>query len=460
MMETILQALSKALPPEAILNSVSDRTAYSADKSPEKPPLASVVVIPYTEEQVQAVILIANTHNIPIVPRGTGTGTTGGAVAIQDAITLSFERLNKILEIDTANRIAVVEPGVLTGDLQKAVEAQGLFYPPDPASLAICTLGGNVAENAGGPRGLKYGVTRDYVLGLEGYWADGTKFKLGGKQYKNVAGYDLIRLLVGSEGTLGVITTIYLKLLPLPLYRRDLLVCFDKTQQAVRWLSQVHQLDVIPATAELMDDECVKAASAFLGLPAPFKSAGAYVLLSLDGSHEEILEKEIKAISDLCVQSGALQVEVASNSEEQAKLWQIRQAISPALKRVGGEKLSHDIVVPPSRMGEYFEALKKISDESGFKLIGYGHLGDGNIHVNILKLTHSATQWETHKQSLSEQVLQAAVDLGGTLTGEHGIGLTKKAYLSMVFSPQDIALLKGIKQVFDPRGILNPGKIV
>ncbi len=457
-MADILHALNSHLPPECLHLSDEIRVQYSTDTSPEAPVLPLAVLTPTSEDQVGLIVALSSQYSTPIVIRGTGTGTTGGAIPVHNGLVLSFEKLNTILEIDTLNRVAVVQAGVLTGDLHKAVEAQQLFYPPDPASLSICTIGGNVAENAGGPRALKYGVTRDYVMGLEGFWANGTPFKLGGKHYKNVAGYDLIRLLVGSEGTLAIITRITLKLLPLPKFYQDLMISFDTISSAVHWLSSLHQEALVPATAELMDDRCVEAGEAYLGRAIPLPKAKAYVLVRLDSPYADSLERDRLLLTDRSKTLGACMVSVAQNRQEAQQWWELRQALSPALKHIGVEKVSHDIVVPPSEMGAFFEGLNHLREESGYLILGYGHLGDGNIHVNILREAHALLDWSLQKRSLSDQIMALAVQLGGTITGEHGIGLTKKLYLPLVFSNHDLEIMRGIKRVFDPQLLLNPGK--
>ncbi len=396
-----------------------------------------IVVFPTQQADVIKTLLFANQHGIPVVTRGAGTGTTGGAVSATDGIVINLSRMNRIIEIDTKNHCIVVEPGVILETLHQAVESSGLFYPPDPASLSECTIGGNVAENAGGPRCLKYGVTGDYVRGLSGVYANGQPFKLGGKLLKNVAGLDLIHLLIGSEGTLGVITEITLSLIPLPQERRVFLGQFASTQLAIDGLHTLRMTGVCPSAAEFMDRRCVEAVRSRhpdMSLP----DADAYLIIELDSPPF--------SLPDLFTETGP-------------EIWTIRRSISPALKAIGIEKMSHDITVPPAQIANYMTQLAIISEETGFIMLAYGHLGDGNLHVNILRGTHSTEEWRSQKENLETRVVELAVSMGGTITGEHGIGLTKKRFMPLMFSDTDIAIMRSIKKAFDPNGILNPGKI-
>lgn len=430
---------------------------YATDASPGLHASPCVVVIPATEEEVRQVLLISHRYNIPIVPRGAGTGTTGGAIPLDNAIVISFERMNRILEIDQANKMAVVQPGVITGVLQDKVEAVGLFYPPDPASLATCTIGGNVAENSGGPRALKYGITGNYVIGLSGFLADGTPFEAGGKRLKDVAGYDLVSLLVGSEGTLAVITRITLRLLALPAYQQDILITFDDDEAALGLLQQVYQARIQPSTAEFMDRTCLEAVEAAWGTRLAYSDSQAQLIFQVDGWDKRAVFQEAVVIQSLAEKMGAKQVIIAVTPEERREIWTVRRALSGALKKLSPEKISHDISVPPSRIIDYMQAIRRLSRDTGVKILGYGHLGDGNIHVNILK--DAQENWLELTTVIIDQIFRTAVDMGGTITGEHGVGLTKKAYLKLMLSPAQYHISKQIKRAFDPKGLLNPGKI-
>jgi glycolate oxidase len=415
------------------------------------------VVCPTTADEVKACLEKAKENRWDVVVRGAGTGMTGGAVPISKALVISMEKLNAILDIDIPNRVAVVQPGVITGYLQAEVEKQGLFYPPDPASLVICTLGGNVAENAGGPRALKYGVTRDYVLGLKGFWVDGTPFSLGGKQHKNVAGYDLISLLVGSEGTLGIITEITLKLIPLPLHSCDIQAVFKTMAEALHTLANLYTHGIFPSAAEFMDRSCLEAASLYLN--KPLDTQDYRLLCQVDGFSEEDVHIQAERLLSYCKKNGALEVEIAKTPAEKSKLWEVRRCLSLALKANSLNKTSHDVVVPPASIGHFLSMLTSWSNES-VQLLGYGHLGDGNIHVNILNVGLDKAEWEKIEPLLSQNVLELAVNMGGSITGEHGIGLTKKPYLHLMADSRVMELYRSIKAVFDPENRLNPGKII
>jgi glycolate oxidase len=433
-----------------------EREAFATDKSPGLRATPDAVLYPETEAQVGQILTAAYANGIVIVPRGAGTGTTGGAVSIHGGVQLSFERMNRILDIDTDNRMAVVEPGVITAKLQEAVEAVGLFYPPDPASLDSCTLGGNVAENAGGPRCLKYGVTGHYVTGLSGYYADGTPFRFGGKLYKNVAGLDLMRLLVGSEGTLAVITTITLRLLPKPKAWEDAMAVYDSIDDAIASLQAVLQSGVQPAVAEFMDAACVQAVSSLLGHHLP--PGEAYVLFQCDGDAESV-QRDMQTIKGIC-QSHRMSLWVSASEEAARKMiWLVRRHVSDALKYVSPFKFSQDISVPPAAIGAYMRFLRELGQTHGLRVLGYGHLGDGNIHVNVLRMDTAPDIWEAKKPIVTAAIFVEALRLGGTLSGEHGIGVTKKAYMPLMFSVADLAIMRGVKAVFDPKGLLNPGKI-
>ncbi len=443
-----ISAFRSALPSSAIsvdseiLSSHGHDASLGQDYQP-----ASIVVFPESDAEISIILEISNRFSIPIVPRGAGTGMTGGCSVIGPCIVLSFARMNRILELDLANRIAVVEPGVITGDLQELARSHGLYYPPDPASLDRCTIGGNVAENAGGPSAFKYGVTRQYVTGLSGFYADGTPFHLGGKLYKNVAGYDLLSLMVGQEGTLSVITKIYLRLIPYPRFRATLRASFSDYDQAIATLQAACTSSVYPAAAEFMDRTCVDAVRRHRGIEVP--EGEAFVLFLLDGD-----QSECDVLREVCLAHGASNIEIALSDEDQDAFWKIRRSVSESLTAMSVAKRSHDIVVPPDQIGPYLKSAKALGEENGVTVLGYGHLADGNIHVNILQ-----TGTALISESLTEKLLRLAVDMGGSITGEHGIGLTKKKYLNLMFSDRDIECMKAIKEAFDPKGLLNPGKI-
>lgn len=448
--------LNANLPNLKIYENKSQLLNYATDRTPNQEALPSLVLIPKTKEDILEILTLANLYKIPIVPRGAGTGTTGGALAINGAVILSMENFTKILELDIANKMAVVEPGVITETLQNEVEKQNLFYPPDPASKAICSIGGNVAENSGGPRCLKYGVTGDYVIGLEGVFADATPFNLGGKHLKNVAGYDIMRLLIGSEGTLAIITKITLKLRPLPKYKQSILLSFDSDQDAINTLTEILTSHISPAVAEFMDDYCTQKSAAHLGITAPFKHAPAALLIECDNSNEVALNQDLKQIEKISKKHSILRL---NKKDLEETVWEIRRNISTALTSLG-PKVSEDVVVPPANIASYLSEIKPLGIPQGIKVLAYGHLGDGNIHVNILKHNATDADWNTQHPKLIQKILELAVKHNGTITGEHGIGITKKPYMNLVFSKTELQKQASIKTIFDPNNILNPSKIL
>jgi len=415
----------------------------------------SAVVWPRSTEDVVKVMKYAYEHSIPVVPRGAGTGVTAGAVPSKGSIILSFEKMKRILEIDSENLQVLCEPGVINGRLQRELEWKGLFYPPDPASMHFCTIGGNVAENAGGPRALKYGVTRDYVMEMESVLPNGDVITMGVKTSKGVVGYDLSRLLTGSEGTLAVFTKIRLKVLPLPEEVITLLAIFNNLEASGDAVSKIISSRIIPRTLEFMDHEAVAAVEKFkpVGLPA---DAEAILLIELDG-YPASIQKEAQKIVDICQQMGA-DIKIAEDQEARNKLWASRRAISPALYHLKSDKINEDIVVPRNRVTEMLKRLRRLSEESGLTIVNFGHAGDGNIHVNIMVDKADTGEYE-RGLSLVEKVFQETLSLGGTISGEHGIGLTKANYIGMELSKKEIEIMQSIKKMFDPKNILNPGKI-
>jgi glycolate oxidase len=425
---------------------------FDASSTEDRP---SAVVRPVDTAEVSRVASYAGKYGIPIVPRGAGTGMTGGAVPLKDTVVLSMEAMNRIVDIDEEDMVAVVEPGVINGHLQEVLESKGLFYPPDPASLRFCTIGGNVAENAGGPRAVKYGVTRDYVLGLEAVLPDGSVFTTGGRTYKGVVGYDLTRLLVGSEGTLAIVTKVYLRILPLPEETATLLCTFENINDAARCVVGITSASIIPRTLEFMDRESIMAVESYrkFGLP---RDVGAALIVEVDGSYPSV-SREAEKIADICRSlKGAVQI--AEDSYSRDKLWEARRAISPALYHLRPTKINEDIVVPRGKIPEMIEALRRIADRFNIKIASFGHAGDGNIHVNVMTDRKDEAEYRRAKESV-RAIFEETLRLGGTISGEHGIGTTKKPYLRMELSDVNISLMKKIKSVFDPGGILNPGKI-
>lgn len=419
--------------------------------------LPAVVAFPGSTEEVAAIMRLAVEMSFPVVPRGAGTGMTGGALAVQSGLVLAMSRFNRILEIDRDNQVAVVEPGVVTGEFQAEVARQGLFYPPDPASRAFCTLGGNVANCAGGPSAVKYGVTRDYVLGLEVVLPTGHVIHTGVRTAKGVVGYDLTRLFVGSEGTLGIITKITVRLLSLPAARRTFLVMAASLGKATSLVSRILAAGIMPSTLEYMDRTALEVVRSHLPRPLP-AATEALLLIEVDGDEEMVQAQGKKLMDFLDGEEGLVGFRCAGNKDEADDFWKARRAISPASFELKPDKISEDVVVPRSRIPALVACTEKLSAEMGLTILTFGHAGDGNIHVNIMldrKNELEAERARAARGSLFAEVIR----LGGTLSGEHGVGLSKAPYLELELEPHSIELMRGIKKVFDPANVLNPGKI-
>jgi glycolate oxidase len=418
---------------------------------------AEAAVLAESRAEVELVLTLCAEHRVPVTPRGTGTGMTGGALPVRGGIVLSTERMAKIREIDPEDLLAVVEPGVITGDLQTAVEAEGLFYPPDPASLASCSLGGNVAENAGGPRAFKYGVTREYVLGLEVVRMGGELLRCGRRTPKGVTGYDVVGAIVGSEGTFAVATEITLKLLPKPPAVATLLALFSDAVSAGAAVGAVIRLGDRPRALELLD----RATLEHLRGRTPYRlpeGAGALLICELDGPPEG-LEPQLLRAAEACERAGAIEVVVAQNERERRDLWETRRRCNPLLKELHRHKIPEDIVVPRSAIPEMLRRVDQIAAREDVPCATYGHAGDGNLHVNLL-VDDPEEIARPRVERAMDAIMRATLDLGGTLAGEHGVGLLKQRYLAWEQSPPLLRLQRELKRVFDPDDLLNPGKIL
>lgn len=451
----ILNELKRIVGPGNLGASSEDTICYAYDGTPtEWRPDA--VVTPTTTRMVAEVVRLANRERIAIVPRGAGTGLSGGAVPAGGGIALAMTKMNRILEIDVENLVAVAQPGVVTATFKAEVERHGLFYPPDPSSYTACTLGGNVAECAGGPFGFKYGVTKDYVLGLEVVTPTGQIVRLGGKTIKNATGYNLVQLFVGSEGTLGIITEITLRLIPRPKARRTLLAVFPRLEDASQAVTKIVLAGIVPATIELMDNTTIRTVEAYLHAGLPVEADGI-LLIDVDGE-EAAIAVQAEEVARICTDNGASQVKVAATAVESDQLWRSRRSVSASLARVRPTKLGEDIVVPRKMIPSIVKRIREISRKYDLPIAIYGHAGDGNLHPNILFDIRDADEVARVHQ-VSDEIFAAAVELGGTLSGEHGIGLLKKKYMHIGADPEAIALMQQIKQALDPYDIMNPGKM-
>lgn len=453
----ILEQLKSIAGQDGVLSSPEDLAVYSYDGTFEEH-CPDVVVLPRTTEQVSRVVQLAAHEHLPVVTRGMASGLTAASVPYSGGITLSMTRMNRLLEIDILNSCIHVEAGIVTADLQAAVEKEGLFYPPDPSSIRHSTIGGNIACNAGGPRCLKYGVTGDYVLGLTAVLADGRILKTGGKLIKDVVGYDLAALLTGSEGTLGIITEALLRLVAKPKYAKTALVEFNRLDEAAQAVNAILQAGILPAALELMDETaiaCIEEAM-HLGLPLDVE---AVLLIETDGQTASVVQQEIDSAAEICRQNGARSVKVAQNEIERASLWKARRQTSPALARKAPNKLGEDITVPRSAIPDAVRGLKAIGAKYGLPVVIFGHAGDGNLHPNILFDRRDPAQREKVEQMVREEFV-LSLSLGGTLSGEHGVGTLKRPYMLQALGPVSIEVQKAIKKALDPENILNPGKVL
>jgi len=456
MKQQILNELISIVGKDNVLSEWEDRICYSYDATMKRA-IPSVVVFPITAEEIAKIMQLANRELIPVFPRGAGTGLSGGAIAAENGISLVMTRMNKILEINNEDLLCVVQPGVVTADLQAAVDKVGLFYPPDPNSLATCTIGGNVAENAGGPRAFKYGVTTDFVLGLEVVTPIGEIMCTGGRTVKNVTGYDITSLLTGSEGTLGIITEITLSLLPKPAEKRTALVGFDKMSEAAHTVSDMVASGVIPATLEIMDKVTIRCVenSLKMGLPLDVE---AVLLIEVDGRKSQV-EEEIILVEEVCRRNHCVMIKIATNEAERNGLWAARRAVSGAVIQLNPTKISEDATVPRSKIPAMVERVKEISQKYDIHLPLYGHAGDGNLHPTIVTDSTNPEEMARVEKAI-EEIFHAALEMNGTLSGEHGIGILKRPFLVWEVGEVGLRYLQAIKKAVDPNNILNPGKVI
>jgi len=451
----IITRLQHILGKEHVLTEKADRICYSYDAT-QRQFLPDVVVHPGSPAEISEIMKLANAEKIPVFPRGAGSGFSGGSLPTAGGIVLATSRLDQILEIDEENLVATVEPGVVTEAFQKAVEKVGLFYPPDPASLKFSTLGGNVAECAGGPRCVKYGVTKDYILGLEVVTPTGDIIRTGGPTMKGVVGYDLTKLMVGSEGTLAVITKIIIKLLPKPEAKKTMLVLFDSIDGAAKAVSAIIRGKIIPTTLEFMDSATIDCVRQATDLEVP-DTARAVLIIEVDGD-ADMIDKQAGRIAEIVQPLGVVETRIATTAAESEALWKIRRSVSPSLRKVNPDKFNEDICVPRSKVPDMIRKVEEISQRHDVPIVNFGHAGDGNIHVNVMIDKKKPGESEKAEAAI-EEVFKEALALGGTMSGEHGVGIMKAPYIPLELPVTAVDYMKTIKKALDPNNILNPGKI-
>lgn len=450
---------------ENVIIDPEKRHPYAHDETEDFSFLPDVVLKPGSTDEVSRIMKLCNQHIIPVTPRGGGTGLSGGAIPVQRGVVLSMERFNNIISIDELNLQTIVEPGVITEVFQNALKEKGLFYPPDPASRGSCFIGGNVSENSGGPKAVKYGVTRDYVLNLEVVLPDGEIIWTGANVLKNATGYNLTQLMCGSEGTLGIITKIVFKLRGLPQKSVLLLIPFSTNAEACRGIAEIFRNGIQPSGMEFFEreaamktiDYCEKIYAAKVTTSFP-ETMDAYLLCELDGNDDEVLMRDAELVMNVVEKFQTGEILFAETSAQKEELWKIRKNISPAVNAYSLTK-SEDVVVPRGNLPDLIVGIKDIGRKYGFNTVCYGHLGDGNLHINVLKEQISDADWNTKIMDGIGDIFRLTVSLGGTLSGEHGIGIAKRPYMSIAMKEANLNLMRGIKKVFDPNGILNPGKI-
>lgn len=454
----VLGELIQVLGKENVLSEKEDLVTYSYDATAAVPSvMPDVVVTPENTEQVAGIVKIANRFQIPVYPRGSGTNLSGGAIPIRKGIVLTTMKMNKILELDSDNLVATVQPGVIIEDLNNEAVKHGLLYPPDPGTVATATMGGSVSECSGGLRGLKYGVTKHYIMGMELVLANGDVIKWGGKTVKNVSGYDLTALFTGAEGTLGIITKLLVKLIPAPEARKSLLAVFDDLDKAGTAISAIIRNKVIPATLEIMDNVTIKTVENFThaGLPT---DAEAVLLIEVDG-YKEVVEREAPLVEKVCRESGAVDIKVAKTDQERDLIWFARRNALPSLAQVKPALVLEDATVPRSRIPEMIKEIRRIAHKYDLMIGTYGHAGDGNLHPTMV--IDPRDQDEVHRMEQAvDEIFKAAISLGGTLSGEHGIGIGKVKYLPLEFGAAGVETIRRIKEALDPNYLLNPGKMV
>lgn len=458
----ILDELRKIVGAKNVLVEEEKIEAYSHDETnaEEYGHMPEVVVFTETTEKVAELVKLANRERIPITPRGAGSGLSGGAIPQFGGILLSLEKMNKLLELDVDNMVAVVEAGMVTNDLANYVQERGLFFAGYPMSLQTCMIGGNIAENAGGGKAVKYGVTGRYVQGLELVTPQGDIVQLGGKLSKDVSGYDLKQLVVGSEGTLGIVTKAIIKLIGYPTAKSDLLVLFKTPREAIDVVPVIMAKGAVPTSIEFMDQLSIQTSCKYLNESLPYEQAGAMLLIEMDGTNPEQVEADLIAVGELCEQHGAIEVYVAEDRNTMERIWNVRRNIAEAFKVYSPIQSLEDIVVPTAKIPEIIPELDRLSAKYGMKIPCYGHAGDGNLHATLVKDPGSTMEkWHQDEPKCLRELYRIVADLGGKISGEHGIGIKRKAYLAELIDPVELELMRAIKRAWDPANIMNPGKI-
>jgi glycolate oxidase len=456
----ILEQIKSIVGAEYVFTDQESFEKYGSDETEKLHYSPAVVVKPRTPEEIGALMQLANKHLIPVTPRGAGTGLTGGALPHLGGLVIAMERFNQILEIDERNLQVTTEPGVITEVLQNAVKEKGLFYPPDPASKGSCFIGGNISENSGGPRAVKYGVVKDYVLNLEIVLPTGEIIWTGSNVLKNATGYNLTQLIVGSEGTLGIVTKIVLRLIPHPKFDLLMLAPFDSLEKATEAVSAIFRAGITPSALELMEIESIKLASKLCDSTAITitENLAAHLIIEVDGNDKDVLMKDMEAIAEVLTNFEVGELYFADDAQQKTELWKIRRKANEA-SVAAGYTIEEDTVVPRAELPKLIKGVKALALENGFKVVSYGHAGDGNLHIRINHPLYKKSYENEVIQGILFKIFELVKSLGGTISGEHGIGLIQKSFMPVMFDPITMELMKGIKKVFDPNHILNAGKI-
>ncbi len=455
----IYNSLKNIIPEKRIVFDENLLEKYYSDESGNRYSYPLLVTLPENEEETIEIIKFSSKEKIPVVPRGRGTGLSGGAIPLYPSIIISTELMDKIIEIDRENFMVTTQPGIITGELKRKVESFELFYPPDPASLDSCSIGGNVAENSGGPSAVKYGTTKDYVKGLKIVTPNCEILKFGGKVRKDATGYNMKDIFIGSEGTLGFITEITFSLLPLPKYSIDLLLAFDRIDDASNAVVKIIHSGIFPQAIEFMEKRALEAAKNFLGNQMASQKGEAQLLLRIDGFDRDIIDKSIEKIDSISSKLGCVDILVAEDKNFQEKIWKARRSMHDAMVNISVKREREDVVVPINSLPELIKNLHLLEEKYRIPIITFGHAGDGNVHINILKLKEDDKNFEKNIENVVKDIMEISVKLGGKLSGEHGIGIYKRKFMKLVFTKEEIEIQKNIKKLLDPNNIFNPDKI-